>query len=198
MTDQRVVRTATIVGLSLAFGFVGCNAGGGGGGGGGGGNTDPLAQYQLGDDPELDADVATIADADNEAADCIALNVTFEEQEVLDALKQGFPDDRSEEEFPEFVAETAPLAEAKTREICDTTLENASNELLELVNRMTEAGNQNNVCIGEEPDVTDEQSLRAIKRTYFSSSVYAFDSMEEAATVLVEETEEIVEENCAE
>ena len=68
-----LTRAATI--LCLGMMLCGCNAGGGGGGGGGGdggtGNDDPLPEYQLGQgDEEFDANVATIAQADNESLEC--------------------------------------------------------------------------------------------------------------------------------
>ena len=190
--------TRTMAGLTVSVLLLGCATGGGGGGDGGedGGSADPLAQYQLGRDEEFDADVGAITATDNESVTCLGLALVFEDEDVLTALKEGYPADSPAEEFPEFVAQTVPLEEAKTDEICNTTLENASAELSDLIERLTTAGNRNNECLGEEADITDEDSLEAIKKGYFGSSVHVYESMAELAVKVVEETEQVVEENC--
>jgi hypothetical protein len=186
----------TMTTATLASALCGCATGGGGGGGSAGGATqDRLADYQL-DDPGLAEDVGTITAADNQAVACLGQDVTYEDEAILAALKAGYPADEPADQFPSFVAETADLEQAKADEICNTTLENASPELLDLVDRMTVAGNLNNECLGEEPDITDQDSLRTIKKGYFGSSVHAYGSLVEFAAVLVEETERVVEDGC--
>ena len=186
--------TRLTAGVTVSVLLLGCATGGGGGGDGG--SADPLAQYQLGRDEELDADVGAITAADNEGVACLGQDLVFEDEDVLASLKGGYPADSPAEEFPEFVAQTVPLEEAKTDEICNTTLENASTEALDLVERLTVAANRSAECLGEEADVTDQDSLEAIKERYFSSSVHVYESMVEMATALVEEAEQAVEGEC--
>ncbi len=194
MNTAKINRSA-MMGLLATVLLAGCNTGGGGGGGGTS-TPDPLADYQLGEDTQLDADVAAITVADNEGVTCLGQAIVYEDEDVLNALKAGYPPDEPAEGFPAFVAETAGLERIKVDEICDTTLENASADLTALIERLTVAANQNNECIGEDPDITDEDSLLVIKKGYFGSSPHQYTSMTEFAEVLVEETEGVVAEGC--
>lgn len=193
--------------LAFALALCGCTApagggGGGGGGDGGGGNDngaeDPLPEYQLGQgDEELDANVGVVTTADNQAVECLGLDVQFEDGEVLLALKTGYAaEEGPEAEFPEFVAQTAALEAPKADEICNTTLENASAELLDLVQRLTASGNAAATCLGEPADITDEDSLGAIKREFFGRSVNVYPTMTEFADAFVTDAEQAVDADC--
>ena len=201
VTETGRLPWALVLGLVLLLGGCAAPSGGGDGGAGGdGGGADnevPLPEYQLGEDEQLDADVAAISEADNAALECIAFSPTNEEA-VLLALKNGYTSDPDRTQtFPEFVADIVEPEQAKSDEICNTTLENASPELLDLIGRLTEAGNFSVECAGDEPDVTDEDSLLVIKKGYFPQSVNVYSSMVEFAEVLVEEAEQAVAGGCS-
>lgn len=191
--------------LGLTAGWSGCNTGGAGGGGGGGsgdgGNQDPLPEFQLGaGNDELDADVAAITTADNEALDCLDQGFQFSEEEVLLALKGGYlADDALEVEFPEFVGDLVAPEQAKADEICDTTVDNASEELLGWLDRLTAARNEGAACVGEPASLTNENSLALLKTDYLGSSVRLFDTLISFAEVFVPDVERTVTEQvCAE
>jgi len=190
-----------LCGLALILG--GCNRSTGGGGGGNGSNDngsvqDPLPEFQLGDDEQLDADVAAITAADNDAVDCIGDTVQFTDEGTLLSLKQGYAAAPSPDStFPEFVAEIALLEQAKSTEICDTTLENASEELLALVQRLTATRNRGRECIGEDPVFDDENSLRLLKIKFLENSVQVFPTLVEFANSFVPAAEDTTDAQCA-
>jgi len=179
-----------------------CSSGGGGGGGNGGndngGVQDPLPEFQLGDDEQLDADVAAITAADNDAVDCIGDTVQFTDEGTLLSLKQGYAADPSPDStFPEFVAGIVPPEQAKSTEICDTTLENASEELLALVQRLTATRNRGRQCINEDPVFDDENSLRLLKVKFLEHSVQVYPTLLEFADVYVPAAEDTTDAQCA-
>ena len=198
------VFTRTLAGLSVTLLLCGCTTGAGGGGGGGGdgdggdgGTEDPLPQYQLGQDEELDANVGAITAADNAAVVCLQEEFIYDEEGVLLSLKQGYVADTSvAPSFPEFVADLVELEQAKSTEICDTTLENASQELLDLVARLTAARNRGRECRGEDPTLTDENSLLLLKKEFFARSVRTFPTLLEFADLYVEDAEQVAEDEC--
>jgi hypothetical protein len=194
----------TMTAATLTMALCGCatGSGGGGGGGGGGGNgdgavQDPLPEYQLGLDAELDANVAAITAADNAIVECIGEEITYNEEDVLLSLKLGYTAGATAGmSFPEFVADLAELEQGKSDEICNTTVENASDELRALITRLTEARNRGRECRDEDPTLTDENTLLYLKRQYFKYSVRDFPTLLDFAAPFVEEAEQIAEDEC--
>ncbi|MFQ5490074.1 MAG: hypothetical protein ACE5GE_05065 [Phycisphaerae bacterium] len=190
--------------LSLSGGWSGCNTTGAGGGGGGGGSADtggtggqdqdPLPDFQLGaGNDSLDADVAAITAADNQALACANQDLVFTEQDVLSALKQGYvADDTLEMDFPEFVADLVDPEQAKANEICDTTLDNASEELLTWIQRLTDSRNEGATCLGEPATLTNENSLLLLKTEYLTKSVRLYSTLLSFAEVFVPDVEQTV------
>ena len=180
----------------------GCAAGGGGGGGGGG-EADPFPDVQVGNNPELDANLAATADATAQALVCLGderdpEELRPDEASVLTVLKREYNEDSSAAPtLPDFIAQTAQLEQARADEICDTTLDNASAELLDLIARLTAAGNRADQCQGRAPDQSDETSLQFIKARYLTESVHDYATMAESATFFVDEVERAVDQACA-
>jgi hypothetical protein len=194
----------TVTAATLTLALCGCATGSGGGGGGGGGDgngdgavQDPLPEYQLGLDDELDASIGAITAADNAIVECIGEDITYNEEGVLLSLKLGYTAGATAGmSFPEFVADLAELEQGKSDEICNTTLENASEELLGLIARLTEARNHGRECRGDDPTLTDENSLLYLKVQYFKYSVRDFPTMLDFAAPFVEEAEQVAEDEC--
>jgi hypothetical protein len=184
--------------LMVSFLVAGCAttppAGGGGGAddgsegegegeGEGENGNDPLPEFQLGDDAQLDADVAAIVAADQQvnSPQCLDLRQSYTAENVMLNLKFGYtqsPD--AMETFPEFVASIAELEQPKADEICSTTLENASEGILALVGEATAARNRQRGCEGVDTNVTDEVSLTDLLRVFFNSPVRVYATLEEA------------------
>lgn len=198
VTEMGPLVWALVLGLALLLG--GCTAPAGGGDGDDGGEDgvqDPLPEYRLGEDAQLDADVAAITEADNAALECIDEDLRFEEEDVLLSLKEGYVDDPDPEgTFPEFVAEIVDLEQAKSDEICNTTLENASPELLAEIERLTTARNRGRDCRGEDPNLTDENSLLYLATKYLGQSAQFYPTMLDFAVPFVEEAEAIADGEC--
>ena len=192
---------AVVLGLSLTL--CGCNTASSGGGGGGGDDdagddatTDPLPEYQLEDDPELADDVGAITEADNEALACLDSTAQTEE-DVLLALKNGYVSMTDPEEtFPEFVASLVEPEQSKADEICGTTLENASADLLEQIQRLTTDRNRGRECQGQDPTLTDENSLAYLKTQYFGQSVQLYPTMLDFAIPFADEVELVTDDEC--
>ena len=176
--------------LALAA-LVGCSSGGTGGG-------DPLPEFQLGQDPELDAEVAALTAARNQALACVNAEERTNESDVFLALKQGYAANPAPTEtFPEYVANLVEPEQAKTDEICDTTLGNASAELLALIERLTAARNRGAECEGLVGSATNEDSLELLKLGYFNQSVLSFPTLTDFAPLYVEDIERLADDACA-
>jgi len=188
--------------LSLGLMLCGCNTAGGGGGGGGGdgdggGADDPLPEYQLGEDPELDADVAAITQADNEAEECYGGTTVHTDEDELLALKHGYAaNPESADTFEDFVHAVAGIEASKRDQICDTNLGD-DEDLDASVQRVTDAANQAAECQGQDQTATPEDSLLAIKILFFDAGIRAGDLVEFAEDMAAEAEQE-ADEACRE
>ncbi|MHC4064310.1 MAG: hypothetical protein ACYSUI_07395 [Planctomycetota bacterium] len=179
--------------LMMSLALCGCATSTGGGGGG----EDPLPGFQLGQDEDLDADVAAITAADNDALECLGEVFVFSQEDTLLTLKQGYVgSDTSNTTFPEFVANIVPLERAKAEEICETTLENASDELQADIGQLTAARNRARECQGEAPDLTDENSLELLKTAFLAESVLRSPTLLDFAELFVNDIERIADQEC--
>ncbi|MCP4247439.1 MAG: hypothetical protein GY778_10365 [bacterium] len=189
----------TTLGLTLALTLSGCATSSGGGGGGDGGNADPLPDFQLGDDAQFDADVAAITQADNDALACLDEDRRFSDKDTLLALKKGYTaGETSGSTFPEFVAETVTLEQNKSDDICNTTLGNASEELLGLIQELTDIRNRGAECAGEEPTLSNENSLAFLKTQYLGQAARTFPTLLEFADAYIPAAEQVADDQCAE
>ena len=194
--SNRLDLVRTTLGLTVALTLSGCAASGGDGGGGG--DTDPLAEFQLGDDQQLDDDVAAITQADNEALACLEQELRFSDEDTLAALKRGYTaGDTAGSTFPEFIAEAVPLERNKSDDICNTTLESASEELLALIQELTAIRNRGRECAGDDPTLTDENSLAFLKTEYFGEAARTFPTLLDFAEAFVPATEQVADEQSA-
>lgn len=91
----------------------------------------------------------------------------------------------------DYVAETAQLEGARADEICNTTVDNASEELLALIARLTVAANRNAECIGEPADASDEDSLDVLKKGWLPASPHVFPTLMDFAEAFVSEVEAV-------
>ena len=101
------------------------------------------------------------------------------------------------ESFPEFVASLVEGERSKSDAVCDTTLENASEELLEQVERLTAARNSGRECQGLDPVLTDANSLDFLKTQYFAQSVQVYPTLLDFAIPFVDEAEQVAEDQCS-
>jgi hypothetical protein len=170
---------------------AGCASGGGGGGGSTTG--DPLAEYRLGGDAALDADVAAITKAYNDAVICVNDDVSFTEEQNLDALKQTFTG--APEDFPAYVHQTRTQIEQRTGEICTTELGDDP-DLDAQVAELTTQRNRGRQCRGDEPTLDDENSLGYLKQQ-FLKRILAFDDLLSAAQTLVTEATQAADSECS-
>jgi hypothetical protein len=164
-----------------------------GGGGGDATTGDPLAEYRLGDNAELDADVAAITKAYNDAVICVNDNASFTEEQNLDALKQaytGAPDG-----FPAYVDQARTQIEQGTNEICTTELGDDP-DLDAQVTQLTTQRNRGRQCRGDTPNLTDENSLAYLKQQYLKR-ILAFDDLLAAAQQLVIEATQAADNECS-
>ncbi len=171
-----VTRILTI--CSIAVLASACNtapAGGGGGGGGGDTTDDPLAEFQLGEDEELDQNVGAITTADNASVQCFGGPTTFTDEEVFDALKVGYNSTQGiESTFPEFVADVAAIEQSKQEQICETNL--GDDQTLDAaIERTVGAANQLAECNDNPADATAEEVLPVIKALFFERGISATD-----------------------
>ncbi|UCG15714.1 MAG: hypothetical protein JSV19_10510 [Phycisphaerales bacterium] len=161
---------------------------------GGGGTSTSLAEYQLdGSNPELEADVAAIAAADNAAFVCIDVDVSFTDQETLDGLKSAYSGATAG--FPAYVADVRVKVERRSGEICTIELGDDP-DLDEAVARLTVARNRGRECQGDEPDLDDENSLALVKQKYMEIGLI-FDSITAVAVALADAAEEVADDICA-
>ena len=173
--------------------LAGCAVGGAGSLG-----EDSLPEVQLGDDPVLDADVAAITAARNEALVCLGEEGDVEEADMLLALKQGYVDDPAgAATFPQFVAQFVEPERSRADEICQTTLDNASAELLAQIQRLTTARIRGAQCEGTDANLTDETSLERLKLEFFGTSIRAYPTLTDFAEAFVEDFEQVVDDLCA-
>jgi hypothetical protein len=177
----------------VALLLSGCAAAGGGGGGGEDEVEDPFPDVQYeGGDAQLDADLVAIADASEQAVGCLTEGSRPQEETVLIVLKAQYDEDRTlAPTLEDYVAETAVLEQARSDEICDTTLDNASEELLGLVGRLTVAANRAADCLGEPADETDEDSLEVLKKQWLPTSAHVFPTLTDLAREFVPEVEAV-------
>jgi hypothetical protein len=180
-----------LAGMVLMAG-AGC-ASTGGGGGGDGTSSDPLAEYRLGAQAELDADVAAITNAYNDAVLCVNDNASFTDQQNLDALKAAYTGDP--EDFPTYVDQARTQIEQRTDEICTTDLGDDA-ELDAQVTELTTQRNRGRDCRGATPNLTDENSLLYLKQQYLER-ILAFDNLLAAAEALVSDATQIADDECA-
>jgi hypothetical protein len=168
-----------------------------GGGGGGGGNTGPsLTEYQLdGSNPELEADITALTTAYNAALQCIGEDDTFfTDQQNLDALKTSYTGAAAD--FPAYVDESRQLVENGSDEICNYAL--GQDAVLDgFVADITEARNRGRACRGDDPNLTDENSLEFLKQRYLTQ-VLSFDNLTDAAEALANDAAVIADEECGE
>lgn len=163
-------------------------------GGGGGSTSTSLAEYQLdGMNPELEADVAAIAAADNAAFVCIEVDVSFTDQETLDGLKSAYTGAAAG--FPDYVADVRGRVERRSDEICTTELGDEP-DLDDAVARLTAARNRGRECQGDEPDLDDENSLALVKQKYMEIGLI-FDSITAVAVALADAAEQVADDICA-
>ncbi len=183
-TAHWLARCTTI--LTLALMLTACNTGGGGGGGG---DVDPYPDTQFGGgDAELDANLTAISDATEQALLCGGRESRPEEAAILDVVKRRYAEDETvAPTLEDYVALTAQGDQARADEICDTTLENASDGLLALVVRMTEAVND---CLGEQDQVTDEDSLEVLKSKWLDPAPLDYPTLTDFAAAFVPEVEQ--------
>ena len=161
---------------------------------GGGGGSTSLTEYQLdGSNPELEADVAAIAAADNAAFVCIDEDVSFTDQETLDALKSAYTGTTAG--FPAYVASVRDQVERRSDEICTTELGDEP-DLDEAVARLTVARNRGRECQGDEPTLDDENSLALVKQKYMEVGLI-FDSITAVAVALADAAEQAADDFCA-
>lgn len=176
----------------LVMGF-GCNSTSGGGGGGG--NTGPnLNDYQLdGSNPELEADITALTTAYNAALLCINEDDTsFTDQQNLDALKASYTGEAAD--FPAYVDESRQLIENGSEQICTYQLGQDAT-LDAFVTDITEARNRGRECRGDEPTLTDENSLEFLKQRYLTQML-SFDNLTDAAEALANDAAVIADEEC--
>ena len=142
--------------------------------------------------------MAALTAGRNEALACVNAEERANESDVFLALKRGYvANPAPTETFPEFVVNLVEPEQAKTDEICDTTLGNASAELLALIERLTAARNRGAECEGLVGSATDEDSLELLKLGYFNQSVVTFPTLTDFAPLYVEDIERVADEACA-
>jgi hypothetical protein len=181
-----------LMGVALVA-AAGCASTSGGGGGGDGTTGDPLAEYQLGDSAELDADVAAITNAYNAAVACVNDNASFTDEQNLDALKQAYTG--APEDFPAYVDQTRTQIEQRTDEICTTNLGD-NPDLDAQVAELTTQRNRGRQCRGDEPNLTDENTLGYLKQQYLQR-ILVFDDLLSAAEQLVIEATQAADLECS-
>jgi len=196
--NESHLRAGLYLVLGLALLPWGCQtATGGGGGGDGEAVEDPLPEYQLGDNPELDADVAAITQADNEAVDCFGGTVDFTDEEVLEDLKSGYVTEAGDDvpAFEVWVDELVPVEQSKRDQICDTELEQDA-DLDAALQRIVDAEDRADGCRGEEATATLDDALLNVKAAFFGAGRAATDLVD-FATALAAEAEGEADEVCA-
>lgn len=181
-----------LAGLVLIAG-AGCASTSGSGGGGNANTGDPLAEYRLGDQAELDTDVAAITKAFNDAVVCVNDNASFTDQQNLDALKAAYTGDAAD--FPAYVDQARTDIEQRTDEICTTELGDDT-DLDAQVTELTTQRNRGRECRGATPNLTDENSLLYLKQQYLER-ILAFDDLLAAAQALVNEATQVADDECS-
>jgi hypothetical protein len=188
---------------------IACNtaapAGGGGGGGGGNGRDVPgndndqpdpeLDRFQLdGTDADFEDDVAALTDAFNAALACIGETESFTEQENLDALKDGYTGIAAA--FLEFVATARGQVEQGSDDVCNLELGDDA-DFDEVISLITDQRNRGRECMGENPDLDDENTLAFLKFGYVQQMLI-FDDIQDAADALLNDATTAADQECGE
>ena len=187
-----------VLGLALLLG--GCTAPAGGGDGDDGGEDgvrDPLPDYQLGQDEDLDADVAAITEADNDILECIGRTLTFTDEDVLEDLKNGYVASPGiAPTFEDFVSDVAAIETSKRDQICDT--EAGDDEDLDAaLERIVDAEVRADECRGEEASATVDDALLNVKALFFEEGIATTDLVA-FAEQMADQAEQEADEVCAE
>jgi hypothetical protein len=188
-----------LCGLSLTYVLVmgsGCNSTSGGGGGGGGNTRPDLTAYQLdGSHPEMEADITALTAAYNAALVCVGDDdITFTDQQNLDGLKASYAGDAAG--FPAYVTASRRLIEDGSEEICTYDL-GEDPTLDALIASITADRNRGRECRGDDPVITDENSLDYLKHGYLAQ-ILSYENMTDAAQTLARSTATLADEACSE
>jgi len=170
---RRFARYATA--LVAAVLPTACDTSSGGGGGGGGANADPLPEFKLGQDAQLDADIAAMVAADNASAECLGSDRQFTDQDSLSGLKGAYVDNPGlAPSFPEFVEDAATIQSLKRDQICDLNMGDDA-DLDAAIQRITDAANRYAECRSDDAVATTDQILVIIKALFFEAPLSTLD-----------------------
>ncbi len=163
-------------------------------GGSAGASAEELAEYRLdGTYPDLDDDIAALTAAYNEALACIGQeNISFTEQQNLDALKAAF--DGTKDEFPAFAASARDTLERGSDDVCGLALGDDP-DLDVTVALITDQRNRGRECRGDDPTIDDENTFAFLKQRYVQQML-AFAGLSEAATALLNDATQLADDEC--